>query len=309
MKFLITGANGDIAISICRILKQNFKKPIIVGTDIQTEGRGEFFLKKIYKISSPSNKNYIKHIINISKKYKVIIPTTEKEILFFSKNIKKFKNKIVLVNSPNIIRIFSNKSLTYNFLKKNNFSVPAFSERLSSIKKFKKIFFLKRDVGNGNKDYKIIKSTKEFVQLKNLNKKKWIAQEYLGSIYKEYTCAVVKLENFKDVLILNRKLDKGYTYYAEVVKNHYLKKTLLDLADLINLDGSINVQLKINKKKFAIFEINPRLSSTVMMRNKMGFKDFIWWLNYKLKKKLPKKCPKIKKCSMVKYSDEKFILR
>ena len=85
-----------------------------------------------------------------------------------------------------------------------------------------------------------------------------------------------------------------------------MKKILTKIAQLIKLNGSINVQLKIKGRKYAIFEINPRLSSTVMMRNKMGFIDCIWWINYYLGKKLIKK--KIKRnADIVKFFDEKFI--
>tara|TARA_B100001057_G_scaffold450774_1_gene493147 strand:+ start:703 stop:1629 length:927 start_codon:yes stop_codon:yes gene_type:complete len=307
MKFLITGANGDIAKSVCRILKAEYKHSIIDGTDINPDGPGQYLFNKIYNISEPNKKVYIKEITKISKKYKIIIPTTEQEINFFYKNIEKFSNKVVLINSKNIIKTFLKKSSTYDFLKKNKFGVPAFCKKLSSIKVFKKKFFLKTDFGHGNKNYKIVKSIKEFNSLYNLNKKNWIAQEFLDHTYKEYTCAVIKLDNFIDVLILNRKLDKGYTYYAEVVEDKYLKKILTKIARLIKLNGSINVQLKIKGRKYAIFEINPRLSSTVMIRNKMGFKDLIWWLNYKIKKIKPKSQSKIKKFKMIKYTDEKFL--
>ena len=307
MNFLITGANGDIAISICRIIKKEFKKSVIEGTDIRTDGPGEFQFKKIHKIISPRNKNYLNEILKISKKSKVIIPTTEEEIIFFSKNQKKFKNKFVLVNSHKIIKIFSSKYKTYNFLNKNKFGVPLFCERLNNVKKFNKTFFLKKDFGHGNKNYKVVRSPEQFKKIKMSDKQNWIVQEYLDENYKEYTCALVKLGNYENTIILNRKLDKGYTYFAEVIKDSYLKKILLNLAKKINLNGSINVQIKINQHRYAIFEINPRLSSTVMMRDKMGFKDLVWWINHLVYKKNPTSIQNIKKYKMIKFSDEKFI--
>ena len=82
---------------------------------------------------------------------------------------------------------------------------------------------------------------------------------------------------------------------------------MLVLAKKINLNGSINVQLKINNSRYAIFEINPRLSSTVMMRHKLGFKDCLWWIEYILNNKLPKNKYKIKNRKLLKFFDEKFI--
>ncbi len=307
MKFLITGANGDIAISICRIIKKEFKNSVIEGTDIVIEGPGEFYFKKIYKVPPPHKKNYLNQLLKLSTKHKVIIPTTEEEIIFFSKNLQSFKGKFTIINSRNIINTFSSKFTTYEFLKKNKFGVPSFCYKLSDIKKFNRTFFLKKNFGHGNKSYKIINTYKKFKELNTYDKKKWIAQEYLGKNYSEYTSAVVKFKNYENVIILRRKLDKGYTYFAEVIENKYLKKILINLARIINLNGSINVQLKMNKHRYVIFEINPRLSSTVMMRNKMGFKDLVWWINYVAYGEKPKLIPKIKKIKMIKFVDEKFI--
>tara|TARA_B110000027_G_C16075181_1_gene281018 strand:+ start:352 stop:1275 length:924 start_codon:yes stop_codon:yes gene_type:complete len=307
MKFLITGAHGDIAQSIFRILKLSYKKAVIDGTDIRKSGPNEFLFNKIHEVNSPSNKNYLKYIKEISKNYQIIIPTTEDEIIFFSENLNKFKNTSILINSPEIINTFSNQLKTHAFLKKKNFSVPNFCLRLNDIKKFSNIFFLKKNFGHGNQGYKIINNHKEFNKLNTLNKKNWIAQEFLDHNYKEYTCAVTQLGKFRDVIILNRKLNQGYTYFVQEVKNLILKNTLLVLAKKINLNGSINVQLKINNSRYAIFEINPRLSSTVMMRHKLGFKDCLWWIEYILNNKLPKNKYKIKNRKLFKFFDEKFI--
>jgi carbamoyl-phosphate synthase large subunit len=105
---------------------------------------------------------------------------------------------------------------------------------------------------------------------------------------------------------LKRKLNKGITYYGEVIKNKKIDNALRKIAEITKLAGSLNIQLKIFNKKISIFEINPRLSSTVMMRHMLGFKDCIWWINYFLDKKIPKK-PKIKMKRILKILEEKFI--
>ena len=66
MKFLITGANGDIAKSICKVIKKNFKNITIDGTDIKiTKNRSGLF-NKIFKVPSPK-KSYLKKIKNSLK--------------------------------------------------------------------------------------------------------------------------------------------------------------------------------------------------------------------------------------------------
>ena len=74
----------------------------------------------------------------------------------------------------------------------------------------------------------------------------------------------------------------------------------------MKLEGSINIQLKILKKRIGIFEINPRLSSTVLMRDMLGFKDCIWWIEYFLNKKTPSNV-KIKYKKILKKYTEVFV--
>ena len=306
MKFLITGANGDIAKSICKVIKKNFKNSIIDGTDIKTRKNSGSLFNKIFKVPSPKKKSYLGKIKIISNSYKVLIPTTEDEIIFFSKH-KNFLRKKVLINSKKIIDTFSSKLSTFKYLKRRKFNVPKFCVKLNRIKKFEKPFFIKNDFGHGNKNYKAILSSKDFFSLKK-SKKNWIAQEYLNKDYKEYTCGLIRLKNFCDVVILERKLKGGFTYYGKRVENKKIKKSLMRLAKIINLRGCINVQLKYKRNRYAIFEINPRISSTVLMRDMLNFKDCFWWINHFLFKKLPRRRYKILNKSIIKVNgEEKFI--
>ena len=306
MKFLITGANGDIAKSICKLIKKNFNDIKVDGTDVKGVSSKRSLYNKIYKVPLPDNKKYLKKIKKLSKNYKLIIPATENEVIFFSKYSHLFKKKI-LINSRNIIKIFSSKLNTFLFLKEKKFKVPKFCSRLRDIKEYKQPLFIKKDFGHGNKNYKAIFSTKEFFSLKK-SKENWIAQEYLNESYKEYTCGVIKLKSFCDVVILDRRLKGGYTCYGKRVENKAIKDSLIKLANIINLEGCINVQLKYKKNRYAIFEINPRISSTVLMRDMLNFKDCVWWINYFLYKKIPKQNYKLLNKSIIKTNNrEKFI--
>ena len=48
------------------------------------------------------------------------------------------------------------------------------------------------------------------------------------------------------------------------------------IAKGIELEGSMNIQLILTDSGPRIFEINPRFSSTVLMRHKLGFCDLLW---------------------------------
>ena len=48
------------------------------------------------------------------------------------------------------------------------------------------------------------------------------------------------------------------------------------IAKGLNLQGSMNVQMRLTEKGPRVFEINPRFSSTVLMRHRLGFSDVLW---------------------------------
>jgi carbamoyl-phosphate synthase large subunit len=312
IKILITGANGDLACSIAKILKNEFPNSRILGTDINKNGIGEEIFDHIYKTTYPDQKKYGSFIKKISKQIDLIIPTTETEINFFTKNINKFKAKI-LVNKKNIINLFNEKQKTQIFLKQNFTKLSLdYCFFLKDFNKNKKIVkfpsFLKKNIGSGNQNYQIIDSAKKIKNFKILNGKDWVIEQYLNKNYPEYTSAIIRLEKFEKICIFRRQLHKlGHTMYAETFQKIKIEKQLLEIAKKINLNGCINIQFKIINKKIKIFDINPRLSSSVRMRDIIGFHDCIWWIKNTLNINFSKKIKILKNKKIIKSFDEKII--
>jgi len=276
MKFLVTGANGDIALSILEILKRNFKNCIVHGSEIKPEGKGKFFFQKIVKVPKSSDYNFIRCFTKLSRKYHLIIPTTELEIKKFSQNLIKIKKKNILINNQKIIRIFLDKLKTYKFLKKHNIGCPSFTDDFKNWKKYKFPMFVKKKTGAGNKGYIVARSENDFKPI--LADKNLIIQEYLHST-KEYSACIYSNNNYNTrILIFERELDKDRTLYAKYIKDINLEDQIKKVLCVIKLKGSINIQFKVINKKIKIFEINPRLSSTVNMRDLINFKDCVWWI-------------------------------
>ena len=103
-----------------------------------------------------------------------------------------------------------------------------------------------------------------------------IAQEHVGDEDQEYTCAVIRLGGQTRGLVLKRRLAGGRTVFAEEVAVPAIDDLIQRLAAACDLDGAINVQLRLTPKGPRVFEINPRFSSTVMMRHRLGFQDLLW---------------------------------
>jgi carbamoyl-phosphate synthase large subunit len=78
---------------------------------------------------------------------------------------------------------------------------------------------------------------------------------------------------------LQRKLIGGSTSWAKTIINKEIDIMCKQVADNIDLLGSMNIQLRLTDNGPKIFEINPRFSSTLLMRHLIGFQDLIWAIN------------------------------
>ena len=310
IKFLVLGAHGDIGISICKVIKKSFKNAIVEGSDIKSHGMGDLIFDKVHKISGPHQNKYKTEIKKIANKFDLIIPSNEKEIYFLSKNNLGINEKL-LINNFQIINKFTNKIKLNNFLKiyYSNLSLSfcVTSKDFNKIKKKQYPLFLKKNMGSGNQGYLVIKNKSE------MNKKvdkDMVAQEYLDKDYEEFTCGIFRARNFTSSIIFKRKLHpSGFTYHAKVYENNKISKIMENLANNINLYGSLNIQFKKKGNKIKVFDINTRLSSTVFFRDLMGFKDLVWWIKDKLKKAYSPKfnIKKVKNQTIVKIFEDKII--
>lgn len=105
----------------------------------------------------------------------------------------------------------------------------------------------------------------------------FIIQEFIPYSDNEYTVGVFRdAKGETRTIILRRSLEKGRTKFATVVEDVAIANECRHLAEVLNLNGSINVQIRKQKGINYIFEVNPRFSSTVQGRHLLGFKDFLW---------------------------------
>ena len=288
-KVLITGIAGEIAQGIGRIIKENYPSWELHGSDIHTRHSGKLFVDRFLQLPKVDLKNkYISKLNYYIKHHKIdlFIPTSEKEIIFFDANKKKIKIKNCISPSKKLIKIGIDKYKTNLFLKSLNFPQPwtYTSTNYKKIPKFPCI--VKPRYGKGSKN---VFYCKNFKEAKFFSKyiDELIFQEILIPAKKEITCAIYRFRNKKIKIIqLMRKLKESYTSWAKVIKNSKIEKLCKRVTEEIDFFGPANFQLILTKKGPMIFEINPRFSSTVLMRNYLGFTDLLWSLQEKFGLKL-----------------------
>ena len=282
MNILITAIGGDIAQSISKILREIDFIDKIIGTDSDQLHAGRFFVDSFYEIPQASSINFIAELTEIIKKEVVdyIIPVNEKEILniyqyLINNSPNNLSNRIILPKTTEYPMLF-NKLKAYSLLKMKDdrIELPWTIESNQEPLNFPCIF--KKQESSGSKSLRTI--TREIYIKHKDELVDGIFQEYLFPEDEEYTCGVYRSYKTKKtfVVILKRKLKGGLTGYAEVVADDEIRHYCEKIANAIELQGSINIQLikTINGPK--LLEINPRFSSTVYFRHKIGFEDLFW---------------------------------
>jgi carbamoyl-phosphate synthase large subunit len=275
---LVTGCGGDIGQSIGKILKSERICKKIIGCDINKDHAGIFIFDKCEVVPKVGAENYLEEIKKIIKKHKieVIIPMSEPELRYYNnKNISEIDSVPLIMANSKSMEIGFDKLKTAEFLKERKLPYP--KTVIVGEKELEFPCIIKNRFGAGKKGLDIV--TEENLEFYKKTKPDFIFQEILKPDNEEYTCGVYRTKKGEvRTIIFKRRLLGGFTNYAEVIDNQEIKEVLEKVANELNLEGSINIQLRLTKKGPVIFEINPRFSSTVLFRHLIGFKDLIWQL-------------------------------
>ncbi|WP_343588622.1 ATP-grasp domain-containing protein [Flavobacterium sp.] len=278
---LVTGCGGDIGQSVGKILNSLDFIGSLYGCDISDKNAAKFIYDNFFIGLPCSDPNYLNNLHEFIIKYKIdfVIPISEPELRFFSKeNINKIGLAPLVTASSEALKVGFDKLFTAEFLKKENLPFPVTHsiDSVKSIEKFPAI--LKSRTGSGSSTVSIVYDNASFISIK-AKEKDFIVQEYLEGDNGEYTCGVFRSKDgLTRSIIIKRELMGGFTGYGEVIKNEEISTLLYQIAEKIDLIGSINVQLRLTIKGAVVFEINPRFSSTVRFRDLLGFKDVQWSL-------------------------------
>ena len=287
MKVLISGVSGDIGFGLGRILQgwKFFDK--LHGIDISQDHPASLIFDIVDEAPQANADNYVEWLIKYLNLHKidVFVPTSEAEIFTISKNFAIFAPicKIV-INDTRLIEYSLDKSKTLKYLNKFGIKVPNHGIVNISDMPDKYPVIVKPRTGQGSKGLHKITTDTEFLKFTE----DYVWQEYLEPGDEEYTCAVYVSKTLKSrILLLKRVLVGGYTSKAIVVKNIEIEEYVKRIILAWNVAGLYNIQLRLTDDGPKLFEINPRVSSTVVFRDKLGFEDFKWWILETLGMELP----------------------
>jgi len=278
---LITGIGGDIAQGVSTIVRETYPSCRIVGSDIHDRHGGALFADRMLRAPVVSDPLYDRWLVDVigREEIDVCIPMSEAEIIHLANSRPSGLDgvRMVMANAQ-AIHIGSDKLRTSEFLGSigvaRPWTLPA--DALDAPTPLPCIFKARR--GAGSKAVYVCQTPGD-VQFYRERIPSAVLQELLLPADREVTCAVFRSRDGRTaVLQLLRTLVGGFTGWAEVIDDPDVTAQCTRVAEALALQGSINVQLRITKDGPRIFEINPRFSSTALIRHRMGFCDVVWSL-------------------------------
>ena len=278
---LITGCGGDIALALARIARECGVVRRLIGCDIHDDHPGSAFYDKLARAPRADDPTYLEGLKSIvtTNGVDVIVPMSEAEMttLLSADACSEIDGVPVIMANRVAVTIGLDKLATIDTLARNGVPTP-WTEIVGSAlpASLPCIFKLRR--GQGSKELRRVETADDVERLSR-EKIGELWQELLLPDDQEYTCGLYRCRNGEiRTLAFRRKLQGGLTRSGHVVDSTAINTLLERIAVVLDLFGSINVQLRLTAGGPKVFEINPRFSSTVCFRHKMGFRDFVWSL-------------------------------
>lgn len=277
--FLVTAIGGDIAQGVARVLRSSFPDCKIIGSDIRQRHTGQMVVDHVEIAPSAAAPEFLGWLEATIKKYNVdfCIPVSEPELAVIQKDgLTQLAGAPLVTCGNRCLWVGLDKLRTSEFLSEIGLPVPWVKTDRSDITLAHLPCIYKPRSGSGSQSvFKI--DTMEDADWYSTRQPCGIFQELLLPDNAEYTCAVFRsAQGETSVLQLHRELQDGATVWAEVVDIPEISRICIDVAEGLELRGSMNIQLRLTNEGPRIFEINPRFSSTSEMRHLMGFKDLVW---------------------------------
>jgi len=279
VKILISGVAGDIGVGISRILQEWGVFSRLYGMDINPNHYASLILDECITCPRANDESYISWLTSYISKNEIglFIPTSEAELgVLAERGLYKIGGAKILSNSQFIIKKCLDKFECLEYLSSNGIKVPEHGVVGDKVPSCFPVI-VKPQRGQGSKGIVLVDSLEKFDSCLSDN---LVWQGYLQPEDEEYTCAVYSSSSSEvRTLMMKRKLVGGLTGSGEVVDNKTIDEYVRSIAKVMDLEGAFNVQLRLTENGPRLFEINPRLSSTVVFRDLLGFQDLRWWVS------------------------------
>jgi carbamoyl-phosphate synthase large subunit len=266
----------DISSTAYGLYEQNFRRTFIVDPDD--------YINSVIEACHQAGANWL-------------IPGGEKPMVLLGDAVNALDaaNITLVANHPDVIRMFSDKSSTFERLTDLGFAVPRTTLVVSDddLKQIGMPCIIKPATGSGGSAMVFFATTsQEAMAYANYIRNTGgapIAQEYLPVEEGEFTVGILSRTN-GEVLCsvalrrtLNAKLSVQFCARGGVVSSGYSQGYIADfpairaraeaIARAVGSCGALNVQGRVRNGELIPFEINPRLSASTYLRAMAGVNE------------------------------------
>ncbi|WP_158597891.1 ATP-grasp domain-containing protein [Noviherbaspirillum saxi] len=275
---LITAIGGDIAQGVATVLREARPEYRLIGVDLHDQHGGTLFVDAFHRIPAASDAGYLEALKAVVDRegVDIVLPVSEPELAVLAR--KRFAGVTWLTCGEQAVAAGLDKLATAQRLASLGLPVPwtlAADEGLPP--QFPCI--LKSRTGSGSRSVFVVKDSDDVAYLLK-RVPDAVYQELLLPADREVTCAVFRAQDGRvATLQMLRKLVGGFTGWARIIDDAATAEMCKAIAEGLDVKGSINVQLRLTAQGPRVFEINPRFSSTTLMRHRLGFSDAVWALD------------------------------
>ncbi len=284
---LVTGAGAPPGVSIFKAFRQSALRPRIVATDADPLSVGLF--RADLAVTLPrvdrDEEEYLRRLeeLAIRECIRLVCPGSEIELVHLARHRSRIEDRTgarVVANAPEILDRLMDKWTLTQALRARDLPVPetalgsdpGATGALLSRHGFPVI--VKPRHGSGSRHLHLVHDAETLGLVLRLVPEP-VVQEYLRPDDEEYSVGVYRSPRLGTIgqIAFRRKLSAGLTYRAEVVHDPEIEAVCRRLVDAFELWGPINVQLRKTERGVRIFEVNPRFSSSAVMRAGFGFNE------------------------------------
>ena len=274
---LITGIGGDIAQGVATIIRESRPDIALIGVDVHTQHGGHLFVDQFALVPGADGQDYLDAIKAVVNKYSVdrVIPMSEPE-LQASLPFEELAPGVKWITAgESVVAAGLDKLETNHALAGLGVPVP-WCMPVNEGRPIAYPCILKNRCGSGSRAVFCVAGDEDFDYLAKRYPQS-IIQELLEPADREVACAVYRRRDGEVAsLLMLRRLTGGFTGWAKVIKDEETSRMCEVIAQGLDLRGSMNIQLRLTAQGPRVFEINPRFSSTVLMRHRLGFSDVLW---------------------------------
>ena len=318
LNVLIVSGGGYQGLTLTKALRGSDLVRIVMA-DSSEENINKYFVDRFYLVPPVKRKKeFVDSILEVSEKEKVkiILPSTEIELLPLAENLKRFEEKgiLVAVSNSNFLKRVLNKRLLYNLLLREGFPVLPI---LDIVQKGIPYPVLGKPIrGWGSRGMIILNSARDLHRYRISElKKNYVWQPYLKE-FEEYSidCVINFDGTVPDFVVRKRsKAIGGFAAISEEVHDDQVENLIKELLIFLKSKGGrgiFNFQVMKKGSDYFISDVNPRIGTSAIYSCQFGLNPALFLcshINRTLSQDQPRTRVQSKRLKMVRYLEELWI--